>query len=308
MSEISTLTEATRTRKRRGLFQSPSDGRKRPRLSQTSSPDRRERKVLPLSKRVQPAQTSPTPSPTRRDRRVSPEYVHPDVSTSARSLACPYYKYDPKQHRQCAHANLSKISYVKQHLFRKHPPSIHCSRCYETFGDYEAFEAHQRQRVPCEVKPKRDLPGMTSEQMHKLKTRSNPTQDETGQWEEIWKILFPQTPPPASVYIDLSLPEEVNDLREHMARYIPPRIVNVLGLADNEDLSRELMEMVLDVTDQWIGKRRVSQASTGPSLPPSQENPRAQVQQTYSTICIGRNMDGKTRLCIRARYRLENWV
>jgi len=64
---------------------------------------------------------------------------------------------------------------------------------------------------------------------------------------------------PASPYIDLDLPEEVNDLKEHMAQYIPPRIMAELKLDDDEeDLSRRLTELVLGVADQWIEKRRNS--------------------------------------------------
>jgi len=62
---------------------------------------------------------------------------------------------------------------------------------------------------------------------------------------------------PASPYIDLDLPEEVNDLMEHMAQYVPPRIIAELKL-DEEDLSRRLTELVLGVADQWVEKRRNS--------------------------------------------------
>jgi len=98
---------------------------------------------------------------------------------------------------------------------------------------------------------------MTNEQLSRLRPRANPTQSETEQWEEIWNILFPGIPMPASAYVDLDLPEEVNDLMEHMAQYVPPRIIAELKL-DEEDLSRRLTELVLGVADQWVEKRRNS--------------------------------------------------
>lgn len=62
---------------------------------------------------------------------------------------------------------------------------------------------------------------------------------------------------PASPYVDLDLPEEVNDLMEHMAQHVPPRIIAELKL-EEEDLSRRLTELVLGVADQWVEKRRNS--------------------------------------------------
>ena len=62
---------------------------------------------------------------------------------------------------------------------------------------------------------------------------------------------------PACPYVDLDLPEEVNDLMEHMAQHVPPRIIAELKL-DEEDLSRRLTELVLRVADQWVEKRRES--------------------------------------------------
>jgi len=184
-------------------------------------------------------------------------------------LACPYYKSDPERHRSCSQVQLSKLSYVKQHLARKHPPGIHCSRCYETFDKKEAFAEHQRQDPPCKIQDKRELPGMTDEQLVKLKARSDPSKNEAGQWEEIWKILFPGKTPPASVYIELDIPPEVNELTERMAKCIPPRIVDRLSeyvdlaSTSSDDLTRELTELVMEVASQWIAMRRGSDTSPG---------------------------------------------
>jgi hypothetical protein len=98
---------------------------------------------------------------------------------------------------------------------------------------------------------------MTNEQLSRLRLRANPTQSETEQWEEIWNILFLGVPMPASPYVDLDLPEEVNDLMEHMAQHVPPRIITELKL-EEEDLSRRLTELVLGVADLWVEKRRNS--------------------------------------------------
>ncbi len=202
------------------------------------------------------------PTPGHVDIKVPSSAIHHD-----RPLACPFYKQAPQQHRQCSRLNLTKPSYVKQHLVRKHPPCIHCSRCYQIFDTNKNFEEHQRKDPPCEKQEKRDLPGMTAEQVEMLKARSNPADDEARQWMAIWRIIFPTKSPPASPYIDLDVPEEVNELREYMAQSIPSRILNFflesdlgdrktdLEQKDREAFEKDLANMVLVVVDSWIGMR-----------------------------------------------------
>jgi len=231
--------------KRRGSSPPPSDSQKRHRSSKLiDSPSHRE-----------------TPPQTRAEN-PPPKLVTPTFSTSSRSLACPFYKNDPIQHQACAHASLSKISYVKQHLFRRHAPSIHCPRCFENFEDHQTLEEHSRQEPPCAVRNERPqhLHGMTNEQFRKLKTRADPKRSEEAQWADIWNVFFPRLPLPVSIHIELDLPEEVDHLREHMAQIIPPGVIAELDLNGTEDLSRRLTGVVLRVTDQWIKKRRESQA------------------------------------------------
>ena len=256
---------APRGRKRPRLLESPSDNPKRRRPSQQAvpslSPHRGQHTPGASRQHARSAPTSPIPSPNHQGKGGRPpERVQPTPSTALRCLACPFYKRSPSQHRSCAHANLSKLSYVKQHLTRKHAPSIQCSRCYETFREHGALDKHSRLEPPCKVvqeRPKDPSSAMTNEQLSRLRPRANPAQSETEQWEEIWNILFPGIPMPASAYIDLDLPDEVNDLIEYMAQYVPPRIIAELEL-DEEGLSRRLAELVLGVADQWVEKRRNS--------------------------------------------------
>ncbi|KAM7212471.1 hypothetical protein V8F06_012158, partial [Rhypophila decipiens] len=187
----------------------------------------------------------------------------PHLGTPDQSLACPYYKYDPVAYHQCARLNHSRLSYVKQHLARKHAPRNFCARCFETFDAQQDLFRHQRQTPLCDPLPPRPLPFMSWEQFTKLKNRSNPALHEAGQWEEIWNLLFPGEPSPASPYVYLDVPEEVNEFREYMAQEIPQMISQRFRHGDEaylvgsqEDMDKIIKDIVVEVSDQWIGRRR----------------------------------------------------
>ncbi|KAK5656865.1 hypothetical protein OQA88_4414 [Cercophora sp. LCS_1] len=144
------------------------------------------------------------------------------------------------------------------------------------FQDGKALVEHQRQTPVCVVIPRpQSFPGITSEQVTKLRVRAKPTQNEVQQWEEIWKMLFPGSSPPASVYIDPSLPEEVNNLKDYMAQHAPLKIMDLLKevgvgttVDDDEDgaetLQTKLSHLLLEVGDRWKAER---QPSTLPHSP-----------------------------------------
>jgi hypothetical protein len=265
-------------RKRRRSTTSGSHARRAPTPSGSSNPRRESpaststKQTLPppkstslasTSMRISPtpdpeeASTSPTPQAEDHGRHALDEHPAGSSSTANQSLACPFYKHNPSQHRSCAQAYLAKISYLKQHLFRKHDLP-YCPRCFQTFQDNIRVAEHLRQVPSCDIVDQpSDFPGMTNEQSERIRARANPRHTEQEQWKEIWKILFPGIPPPASVYIELDLPEEVNDLREHMAQYIPPRIIEELGLDETEELLRKATQLVLVISSQWIEKRRI---------------------------------------------------
>jgi len=201
------------------------------------------------------ASTSPTPKAEDYGRHAFDERPAGSSSSANQSLACPFYKHNPSKHRSCAQAYLAKTSYLKQHLCRKHNLP-YCARCFKTFQGNKRLAEHLRQ-VPSYdiVDQPSDFPGITNEQSDRIRTRANPRQTEQEQWKEIWNILFPGIPPPAFVYIELDLPEEVNDLREHMAQYIPPRIIEELGLDETEELSRRVTSCYFKSVDRKAPSR-----------------------------------------------------
>ncbi|KAF2497166.1 hypothetical protein BU16DRAFT_581136 [Lophium mytilinum] len=128
-------------------------------------------------------------------------------------LACPFGKKDPLRYRACYGHTLTKISFVKQHLSRKHQLPTYCSVCMDTFDSEEARDIHIRARA-CEERPRAHLEGITRVQKEKLQQRVPAKLSEEEQWFTIFDILFPEHPRPQSAYIDGELSEELCSFRE----------------------------------------------------------------------------------------------
>ncbi|KAI1734104.1 hypothetical protein F4680DRAFT_439460 [Xylaria scruposa] len=152
------------------------------------------------------------------------QQVPPTPTTSPRpfTLACPFYKLNPAAYQSCARLKLSKISYVKQHLVRHHMVPTHCPRCLEVFSTFKDFEAHLRRKERCEERSGK-IEGITEAVKEKLSRRSDHSVDEAEQWRDIWKIVF-EREPPASPYIDLDLPEEINWYNDYLFSQVPDRL------------------------------------------------------------------------------------
>lgn len=116
-------------------------------------------------------------------------------------FACPFYKKQPQQYRNCSRLTLSRIKDVKQHLQRNHEEPIHCARCYEIFDTKHRRDAHVRGPA-CQVKQKVDFGGVTAGQEKMLAKRGKRSHTPEQQWFDIYGILFPEQPPPDSPYMD----------------------------------------------------------------------------------------------------------
>ncbi|KAI1111980.1 hypothetical protein F5Y14DRAFT_423258 [Nemania sp. NC0429] len=159
--------------------------------------------------------------------------IPPSTPTRPTTLACPFYKLNPSTYQSCARVKLSKISYVKQHLVRHHTAPLHCPRCLEIFSAFKDFDAHLRQEKRCEERPGR-VEGITEAVRERLSRRSDHSVDEAEQWRDIWKIVFGGEPP-ASPYVDLDLPEEINWYNDYLFSEVPARLSEM-------DVSQSLAE------------------------------------------------------------------
>lgn len=123
---------------------------------------------------------------------------HPDCQ-SPRCFACPFYKMDPIKHWECILKKITSISYVKQHLLRRHTPDFYCHRCYASFPDAQTYDQHVLQ-ASCLRDELAKFEGVTQHQSRLLSKKV--TGSVETQWFAMWKILFPDDPPPTSIYVD----------------------------------------------------------------------------------------------------------
>ncbi|KAH6955764.1 hypothetical protein BKA56DRAFT_681224 [Ilyonectria sp. MPI-CAGE-AT-0026] len=133
----------------------------------------------------------------------------------SRFLACPFWKSDPVTHYECFSNKTLKISYVKQHLERRHTPDFYCQRCYIIFSDAEAIDKHVLE-ASCTRGPLARLEGVSQSQKKQLSSRSKGSVEE--QWYAMWNILFPGRRRPSSIYIDSDQSEDFCRIKEFSQR------------------------------------------------------------------------------------------
>ena len=116
-------------------------------------------------------------------------------------LACPFYMRDPTEHAQCQNVSLTKMSFVKQHLNRKHRGPPYCERCGMDFRSEDELLAHLSSAEICLIqRPLEGLRGMTKYQEAMLLMRSKHKLQADEQWYEVFRHLLPGEQPPPSPY------------------------------------------------------------------------------------------------------------
>ncbi|TGJ84905.1 hypothetical protein E0Z10_g3855 [Xylaria hypoxylon] len=165
------------------------------------------------------------------------------------TFACPFYKYSPADYQPCARLNLSKISYVKQHLVRRHMAPKHCPRCLKIFPTYNDIVAHLRGTVRCK-ESSGNIEGITETKKEMLSRRSDQSLGEEGKWFELWDILFAQECRPVSPYVDLDLPEEVNWLRDYLMSEVPERL-HERQILQSQAAMRQVVGTLVETVQDW---------------------------------------------------------
>ncbi|KAI1079384.1 hypothetical protein F5B20DRAFT_177009 [Whalleya microplaca] len=176
--------------------------------------------------------------------------IPPNSSPAIKTLACPFYKRAPAEHQSCARVVLTKISYVKQHLIRRHSAPIYCPRCYETFGSNGELDDHYRKAIPCDIQHEKIVTGLSAAQREHLSRRSDQSLTDEGKWFEVWRTIFPNEPHPTSIFVDLDLPEEVNWLRDYMVTEIPGRLQPIIP-EQPEEVTERISDMLLGMITDW---------------------------------------------------------
>ncbi|KAK0643744.1 hypothetical protein B0T16DRAFT_188372 [Cercophora newfieldiana] len=134
---------------------------------------------------------------SRRPRQSPPKSEH--------QFACPFAKHNPRLHRDCLKFRFSNVSYLRQHLWRKHL-CIQCPKCGLKFPDSNP-EKNRDEHVAERGCTAQEFPpntGMITEDQKaeidrhgEASIRGTPAEK---QWYKIWEILFENQPHPASPY------------------------------------------------------------------------------------------------------------
>jgi hypothetical protein len=143
-------------------------------------------------------------------------------------LACPFCKKDPQKYQVCYRHKITKISYVKLHLYRKHQLPLHCARCCITFKTEEAQDIHVIAGTCENRKPKPEWSGITRSQKQQLEMPVSSRLTEEEQWFTIWDILFPGQPRPHSPYVDSGLSEQLCSFQDFAFETGPAIICDLL--------------------------------------------------------------------------------
>ncbi|KAK4443622.1 hypothetical protein QBC34DRAFT_416682 [Podospora aff. communis PSN243] len=155
---------------------------------------------------------------------------------NGRLFACPLYKFNPVEHRECLVKNrLTCISYVVQHLLRFHKAQpIHCPKCGDTFDTRDECNNHIISSAQsCEPRPFHH-PGLTEDQLRAIRRRRNGADEET-RWFDLWKGMFPETSLPDSPYVLDEQQELLNVIRRAYliaSAWYGERLPNPLALLD----------------------------------------------------------------------------
>jgi len=161
-----------------------------------------------------------------------------------KKFACPFYKHDPRKfsterlcigpgweqvHRvkneylhdspQCKHSRSLRCR--REHVFRRHKlPNHYCDHCFETFPHQPALLHHVRQPSSCVVGNETPPSGISTAQAEKLRKRGKKSLSEVERWNEMYRIIFPDSPLPTSpckmvlpVYFRLSAEDIIVDYK-----------------------------------------------------------------------------------------------
>ncbi|KXH56111.1 hypothetical protein CSAL01_07143 [Colletotrichum salicis] len=228
------------------------------------------------------------------DSNVIPGFKKPKVPANPSKLmfACPFWKNDPDNHRQCYKKVLSQIKYVKSHLYRFHAAPITCPCCGAAFQDEETRDQHARARR-CEVVNEGYITnheGLSQGRMRQVSKRANPSHSPEEQWFTIWDIVFPSRPRPSSPYIDGVLSEDLCSLREFYTSVGTDMMLEYLASRDPDSGNDERRAAMYDrvafnqlqerIYEAWMARRGLRQfhdpnVSTTPPRTESDEASRA---------------------------------
>ncbi|KAK4212670.1 hypothetical protein QBC37DRAFT_465307 [Rhypophila decipiens] len=151
--------------------------------------------------------------------------------------ACPYLKWKPQKYNKCV-LRFRTISHMIGHLEDRHFAN-RCPTCWISFATPNEMKMHRQKSCygaafahPSSLEPDE----ITDEQWVQIKKRpERKYQSPESRWHHIFKILFPQSPPPRSVYCE---GKHMNEVMDGLITYFQREGAKVLADLQDE-LSRE---------------------------------------------------------------------
>ncbi|KAI0103745.1 hypothetical protein GGR51DRAFT_524377 [Nemania sp. FL0031] len=195
-------------------------------------------------------------------------------------LGCPFYKHNPQRHNNCNKYRLHRIKDVKQHIYRHHcKPEIYCPCCFQNFGSSGERDSHIRGNG-CVLKEVPDFDGTISENQRKrLKRNGSRGASIEEQWTDLWSVIFPDTKPPRSPYIEGDQAELISYLRNYWDNNAGEIIERSLREQETEFQTLATIKRIVDIildnletkpADWDLSTNRESSGMSG--QPPASEN------------------------------------
>lgn len=212
-----------------------------------------------------------------------------EAESTRRKLACPFAKKDPVRWRSCYRHELTKISYVKQHLYRVHLLPPYCRRCGHAYEHEDALANHMRDLIPCAVRSDFAVPeGLTAAQRERLSERLSPKLSDEERWYAVFDIVFPDhRPRPATPYVDPDVSEDLASFRDHVARDGARILVDAYRRAEGDagppSLAATMQRGLDEISSSWQALRSPTTTALGQDPAADVDDQQQQQQQPTSS-------------------------
>ncbi|TEA17240.1 hypothetical protein C8034_v011569 [Colletotrichum sidae] len=155
--------------------------------------------------------------------------------------ACPYYKSNPAKYAACLkNSRLGTIRDVRDHVWQQHRLPFYCPVCKKDFRTASGRDRHIVSRN-CMLSDDFPFEGV-SEDQRRLLLRRRKNLKPGDQWLQIWKLLFPNRPPPKSSLLKDAVGQEVVAFRHFWRREGETIIHNFLSGRDLTSWDRRCEE------------------------------------------------------------------
>ncbi|KAM0541670.1 hypothetical protein ACHAPJ_013145 [Fusarium lateritium] len=130
-------------------------------------------------------------------------------SKNSRRFACPFLKLMPQKHGTRCTLKFMTISHVKDHIRRKHRDTIYCPKCHMVFAEGQILPH------TCVYFGTPD--GLiTKERLEAINNRVDRSQSHEEQWQQIYRVIFPNQTPCFSPYLNNAEEEKLRHAEEYL--------------------------------------------------------------------------------------------